>query len=230
MMFWSLLFQGDALLEAIAIDNPPNQIRISENQNRFDPAVRKVQIALLTWDPGCLPQWGADGEFGSEAAAAVHRFKVEELGIPEADVIDDVGPKTVIRLDWIQARSERPFPGDMLVVTEPTATQGQLDGLMQAIQNSGGRLEMGLGPLAAVVSGNQPVVDAIQDLASAPDTGISAIIVPGDDLSGLALDQETATLAAAWLAMFDPTYVAGLLDTSLDGVSWAGLGSCSVEV
>jgi hypothetical protein len=159
----------------------------------------------------------------------VHRFKEEELGVPVSEIIDDVGPQTVVRLDWIQSRAERPFPGDMLVVTEAGATGEQLAGFHQAIQNAGGRLELGLGPQAAVVSGGQTVVDAMQALAGSFDTGIYATIVPGVDLSWYALDQETVTLAAAWLASFDPAYVAGLLDTSLDGISWDTLESCGVE-
>ena len=66
----------------------------------------KVQQALLIRDPACLPISGADGLFGGEAAAAVHLFKVEELGVEEAQVIDDVGPLTVQRLDEIALAAE----------------------------------------------------------------------------------------------------------------------------
>ncbi|MGV9456989.1 phospholipase D-like domain-containing protein [Streptomyces sp. NPDC003635] len=98
------LFAGDALLEAIADD----QDRISRTRNRRDPAVRKVQIALLDRDPNCLPRFGADGDYGDETAAAVARFKIEMLGVPPAEVIDDVGPLTVRKLDELQAAAERP--------------------------------------------------------------------------------------------------------------------------
>ena len=72
----------------------------------------KVQQALLLWDPTVLPQFGADGEYGSETAGAVHQFKARELLVPEAEIIDDVGPRTVIRLDEIAlaASSRRPRP------------------------------------------------------------------------------------------------------------------------
>ena len=66
----------------------------------------KVQQALLIRDPGCLPVSGADGAFGGESAAAVHSFKVEELGVEESQVIDDVGPLTVRRLDEIARAAE----------------------------------------------------------------------------------------------------------------------------
>ena len=94
-MLRSELFAGDALLEAIAAD----QDRISRFQHPTDPAVRKVQTALLFWDPECLPVDGADGRYGDETANAVVRFKVEVIGVPAESVIDDVGPQTVRRLD-----------------------------------------------------------------------------------------------------------------------------------
>ena len=105
----SHLFRDDVVLQAIAEDllnTDGSHMRISTVELAHDPAVLKVQTALLDWRPDCLPQWGADGSFGDEAARAVHRFKVEELGVPEAGVIDDVGPQTVQRLDQIRAQAE----------------------------------------------------------------------------------------------------------------------------
>ena len=94
-MLRSELFAADALLEAIAAD----QDRISRFRHPTDPAVRKVQTALLFWDPSCLPADGANGTYGDETARAVVRFKVEVIGVPPDAVIDDVGPQTVLRLD-----------------------------------------------------------------------------------------------------------------------------------
>lgn len=94
-MLRSELFAGDPLLEAVAAD----QDRISRFQHPTDPAVRKLQTALLFWDPACLPVDGADGRYGDETAGAVVRFKVEVIGVPAESVIDDVGPQTVRRLD-----------------------------------------------------------------------------------------------------------------------------------
>jgi peptidoglycan hydrolase-like protein with peptidoglycan-binding domain len=96
-MFLSQLFQGDAILEAVA----NNEARISRQENNlFDP-VHRIQTALLIRDPNALPQFGADGDYGNETAGAVSRFKIEELGVPPGEVIDDVGPRTVSRLDEI---------------------------------------------------------------------------------------------------------------------------------
>ena len=94
-MLRSELFAGDPLLEAIAAD----QDRISRVRHQTDPAVRKLQTALLFWDPECLPVNGADGKYGDETAGAVVRFKVEVIDVPPETVIDDVGPQTVRRLD-----------------------------------------------------------------------------------------------------------------------------------
>ncbi|HKG04030.1 MAG TPA: hypothetical protein VKB03_12685 [Conexibacter sp.] len=109
--FQSVLFQGDGLLEAIADDAPApggGLTRISRTQNRRDPAVGKVQLALLDWRPGSLPLHGPDGDYGDETAGLVRTFKIEELGVAPAAVIDDVGPLTVQRLDAIRAAAEAP--------------------------------------------------------------------------------------------------------------------------
>src|SRR4029077_5533632 len=103
-MLKSALFADDRLLQDIADD--VGSVRISEHENANAPSVLKVQQALLIRDPACLPVSGADGAFGDESAAAVHRFKVEELGVDESQVIDDVGPLTVQRLDEIARASE----------------------------------------------------------------------------------------------------------------------------
>jgi phosphatidylserine/phosphatidylglycerophosphate/cardiolipin synthase-like enzyme len=122
-MLTSALFAGDPLLEAIAQD----QDRISRSQHRTDPAVRKVQIALLDRDPDCLPQFGADGDYGDETAGAVARFKAEVLGVPPAEIIDDVGPLTVLKLDEIRAAVERP-PAPSLAPDEWLLTDAEMGG------------------------------------------------------------------------------------------------------
>lgn len=104
----SQLFAGDPLLQDIADD--VNRVRIARGVNSPGPSVGRVQQALLLWDAGALPEHGADEDYGNETAAAVHRFKVQELGVPEAEVIDDVGPRTVQRLDEIALASEQPVP------------------------------------------------------------------------------------------------------------------------
>ena len=110
-MLSSRLFQGDAVLQAIADDKD----RMSRHKHAHGEPARKIQTALLAWKPDVLPKFGADGHYGDETATAVHRFKVEELGVGPAGVIDDVGPRTVIRLDEIQKAAETP-PASTLFV------------------------------------------------------------------------------------------------------------------
>lgn len=112
-MLTSQLFAGDDLLQRISDGGPE---RISRFQNSTAPAVLKVQQALLIWDAAALPLHGADGTYGSETASAVVRFKVTELLVPPDQLVDDVGPRTVLRLDEI-AKAAEPAPTPV----EPTA-------------------------------------------------------------------------------------------------------------
>jgi len=105
-MLTSQLFQSDRVLQAIADDRD----RMSRTRHFRGESVTKLQTALLSWDPGALPRFGADGVYGNETARTVRRFKIEELSVPPGQVIDDVGPRTVIRLDEIQAAAEAPPP------------------------------------------------------------------------------------------------------------------------
>ncbi|MFC9999576.1 peptidoglycan-binding protein [Nocardia sp. NPDC127526] len=124
-MFESELFRDDPLLAAIANDTD----RISTVRNQFDPAVRKVQLALLIWEPGSLPVAGADGEYGSETAGAVRRFKIEVIGVPPDQVIADVGPQTVLRLDAIAAEHEQPPALCAMRITGTETAMRELTGM-----------------------------------------------------------------------------------------------------
>lgn len=54
----------------------------------YGSAVRAMQEALLRWDPGCLPKYGADGDFGRETEDALKAFqKAAEL--PVTGVYDE---------------------------------------------------------------------------------------------------------------------------------------------
>ncbi|WP_431047044.1 S8 family serine peptidase [Streptomyces sp. P1-3] len=114
-MFLSQLFQGEPILEAVA----RNETRINRELNNAFAPVNRLQSALLIWDAGSLPGFGADGDYGNETASAVARFKQEVLLVPAAEVIDDVGPRTVWRLDEIAYGAEgdpqRPFTPQVIV-------------------------------------------------------------------------------------------------------------------
>lgn len=113
-MLTSALFDGNTLLEEIAADRD----RISRSQHRDDPAVKLIQQALLHRDPGCLPKFGVDGDYGDETADAVRRFKVDVLHVSEAEVIDDVGPLTVITLDRLETGSTAPVEDPQVRYTD----------------------------------------------------------------------------------------------------------------
>lgn len=51
-------------------------------------AVRKMQEALLIWKPDCLPEWGADGDFGEETEKAVKAYQAE-AGLPVTGIYDE---------------------------------------------------------------------------------------------------------------------------------------------
>jgi hypothetical protein len=119
-MLQSQLFAGDAVLQAVANDAD----RISRVRHTPSESVRRIQQAILTWRADALPINGADSLYDDETAAAVVRFKIDELGVPAAEVIDDVGPRTVARLDEIQAAAEAVLP------PPPTVRYGKHRGLV----------------------------------------------------------------------------------------------------
>ena len=53
------------------------------------PEVRAMQELLLKWNPDCLPEYGADGDFGEETERAVKAFQ-REMGLKETGVCDAV--------------------------------------------------------------------------------------------------------------------------------------------
>lgn len=219
----SQLFAGDPLLDAIALD----QERISRQRHRTSPAVRRVQAALLLWDPACLPASGADGDYGNETAAAVARFKHEELGVPVAEVIDDVGPRTVIRLDEIAALSEAHGSLGMLMVAVPSATDDDLVAARTAVERSGGEILLGLGRLASAVGGGPATREALDAMVG---TLLAGVVTPDSPVIPDGLDTETAESVAAWISMLDPAYLLAQLDPHrLDGPR-PSLGGCLREL
>jgi tyrosinase len=112
-MLQSQLFAGDALLQDIADDTGE---RISRIRHTPSASVGRIQTALLTWRPDVLPKFGVDNRYGNETAGAVRTFKIDELGVDPDDVIDDVGPRTVIRLDEIQKAFEDTPPEPATIV------------------------------------------------------------------------------------------------------------------
>ena len=218
----SQLFAGDALLETVAA----NGDRISSTQHADDPAVGKVQTALLLWDPSCLPDHGADGSYGDETARAVVRFKTEELRVAPAELYDDVGPRTVIRLDEIAAVSEATSAAGFLMIASATSTDDDRAAARATVEQTGGAILLGLGDRAAVVTGGQPTVDALATLVGQTLSGV--VTPPSTELPG-DLDGDALELVSAWLSMLDPAYLLSQLDPLRFGESFDRLGGCLTE-
>lgn len=219
----SQLFAADPLLAAIALD----QERISRQRHRTSPAVRRVQRALLLWDPACLPVSGADGDYGGETAAAVVRFKDEELGVPPAEIVDDVGPRTVIRLDEIAAVAEAHRGLGVLMVAVPTATDDDLIAARAAVERSGGEIVLGLGRLASAVAGGRATREALDAMVG---TLLSGVVTPDAPVVPDGLDEETAESVAAWISMLDPAYLLAQLDPHRLDEPGPSFGGCRRKV
>ena len=56
--------------------------------------VRAMQRVLLTWNPDCLPKYGADGDFGSETETALKAYQIA-AGLPETGVYDAATKKAL---------------------------------------------------------------------------------------------------------------------------------------
>ena len=67
------------------------------------PEVEAMQQLLLKWDPKCLPEYGADGDFGKETEDAVKAFQ-KEKGLPVTGVYDAVTEKALMETvcGWVE--------------------------------------------------------------------------------------------------------------------------------
>ncbi|WP_432838111.1 hypothetical protein [Dactylosporangium sp. CA-092794] len=218
----SQLFAGDPLLQAIAEDRD----RISRTRHADDPAVAKVQAALLLWDPGALPVYGADGRYGGECAAAVHRFKRDELGVAEGDIVDDIGPGTVERLDQIARAAEEVAALGFVFVAAPQATDADLDAVLTLVTDTGGDVLLGLGDRAAAVVGGPATGAALGALVG---TTLAGIVTPDAPEPPPGTDPGTAALIAVWAAQADPAFILAQADPARFGVSFVALGDCFSE-
>ena len=64
-------------------------------------AVRKMQEALLLWDAKCLPEYGADGDFGSETEKALKAYQ-KEAGLPVTGIYDEATRKALTSIGKAQ--------------------------------------------------------------------------------------------------------------------------------
>lgn len=76
---------------------------VTEGLHRGDEgsAVRKMQEALLLWDAKCLPEYGADGDFGSETEKALKAYQ-KEAGLPVTGIYDETTRKALTSIGKAQ--------------------------------------------------------------------------------------------------------------------------------
>lgn len=67
------------------------------------PEVKAMQELLLKWDPECLPEYGADGDFGRETEDAVKAFQ-KAKGLPVTGVYDAATEKALMAAvcGWVE--------------------------------------------------------------------------------------------------------------------------------
>lgn len=64
----------------------------------YGSAVTEMQKLLLKWNEYCLPEWGADGDFGTETQTAVMAFQ-REHGLPVTGIYDQATRSALQNLD-----------------------------------------------------------------------------------------------------------------------------------
>jgi len=75
----------------------------------YGSAVTAMQKALLAWRPDCLPEYGADGDFGGETEAAVKAFQGAE-GLPVTGIYDEATRKALAAVGSMPAGPVTPEP------------------------------------------------------------------------------------------------------------------------
>jgi len=76
---------------------------VTEGLHRGDEgsAVKKMQEALLLWDAKCLPEYGADGDFGSETEKALKAYQ-KEADLPVTGIYDEATRKALTSIGTAQ--------------------------------------------------------------------------------------------------------------------------------
>lgn len=102
--------------------------KISSDLCRGDTgkAVEKMQRLLTMWKPGCLPKYGADGDFGKETEEALRDYQ-KTMGLPVTGVYDaetrdsleDVGKLKMVRI----------INGDAYIRSAPNTETGHILGV-----------------------------------------------------------------------------------------------------
>jgi hypothetical protein len=96
--------------------------------------------------------------------------------------------------------------------------------LPKVISAAGGEVVLGLGTLAAVVSGGDDLFTGLRDLVAQGElAGVVTVDAPELPVD---VDEATALLVTAWLGSQDPGFLFAKRDPTLDGMSWDVLAGC----
>lgn len=91
-MHFEIIASPGEISEGLVLDGTALSAKARETPDMIKrgdrgPAVEWWQERLLAWQTDCLPQYGADGQFGEETEKAIQRFEAEQ-GIKQRGVID----------------------------------------------------------------------------------------------------------------------------------------------
>lgn len=82
---------------AVVVPAEPEGLRRGDEGS----AVKKMQEALLLWDAKCLPEYGADGDFGNETEKALKAYQ-KEAGLPVTGIYDEATRKALTSIGKAQ--------------------------------------------------------------------------------------------------------------------------------
>ena len=106
---------------ADAMNGVPTVLRYSDVGDQ----VQYMQRMLLKWDPKCLPEYGADGDFGSETRKAVTSFQAAH-GLDQTGVYDAATRQALLEKvgEFVEITG-----GSVNVRTAPSTATGQIIGV-----------------------------------------------------------------------------------------------------
>jgi phosphatidylserine/phosphatidylglycerophosphate/cardiolipin synthase-like enzyme len=132
-MFRSRLFAGNDGLDRVA-----DGAEGADRELAGDPeGVALLQQALLRWDSGCLPIFGASGRLDDETVWALARFTLERLGEDDTEGTESVlRPDLLTALDEVSAEWELNVGRESEVAEVDSWLTPQLSGVFSGVSTS----------------------------------------------------------------------------------------------
>lgn len=160
-------------------------LRLGDNDANTGGLVTPYQEKLLTWDPGILPNFGADGDYGGETQDATVAFQQAY----DLLVDGEAGPEVQSALDLVVARKSNPnfYPIPIRIGGLAVSDEGTYIGPATAVTGQGSAaLEFSGGLDAAKSSAvllNAPVVFGAQTavLLDRSGSGTGAVVFEGQE-------------------------------------------------